>query len=142
MRQSCTDTCWKNRNYTTLFPQQFLRVARLQNEVCAKTSTMCILGLGSPRSQTGPRIPISWKRGFRVRKPPFPRRPYKCWKREFSVQKSPFSMCSLGVFGPRNPLFQEMGIRGSVWGQADPNTRRIVKISGFTRGVCKNRGFY
>ena len=27
----------------------------------------------------------------------------------------------MGVFGPRNPLFQEMGIRGSVWGRGNCN---------------------
>ena len=25
----------------------------------------------------------------------------------------------MGVFGPRNPLFQEMGIRAPVWGQGN-----------------------
>ena len=29
----------------------------------------------------------------------------------------------MGVFGPRNPLFQEMGIRGPVWGRGNPNSR-------------------
>ena len=29
----------------------------------------------------------------------------------------------MGVFGPRNPLFQEMGIRGPVWGRGNPNPR-------------------
>ena len=27
----------------------------------------------------------------------------------------------MGVFGPRNPLFQEMGIRAPVWGRGKPN---------------------
>ena len=90
-----------------------------------------------PRPQTGPRIPISCKRGFRGPKTPISPRPHTTWKREFSVKKSPFSLCSLvekrgffdrkppfpemGVFGPQNPLFQEMGIRGPVWGRGNRN---------------------
>ena len=68
-----------------------------------------------PRPQTGARIPISWKRGFRGPKPPFPVALKKGWKREFSVQESPFSMCSLaekkGFFERKLP-FPERGEMG------------------------------
>ena len=42
------------------------------------------------------------------------------------------------VTKPCQPILggAEMTIINSV------HTRRIVKTSGFTRGVCKNRGFY
>ena len=102
--------------------------------------------LGCPRPQTGARIPIFCQRGFRGPKTPISPRPCKGWKREFSVQKSPFSMCSLvrnkgdfflrklpfpergemGVFGPRNPLSQKMGIRAPVWGQGTPKARIVI----------------
>ena len=34
----------------------------------------------------------------------------------------------MGVFGPRNPLFQEMGIRGSVWGWGNPKPGRFSPL--------------
>ena len=75
--------------------------------------------------------------------PHFPSPSHDTWKREFSVKKSPFSLCSLveeergffggklpfpgrgemGVFGPRNPLFQEMGMRGPVWGRGNAKSK-------------------
>ena len=33
-----------------------------------------------------------------------------------------------GFFGPRNPLFQEMGIRGPVWGRENPKARSKISI--------------
>ena len=72
------------------------------------------------------------------------------WKREFSVKKSSFSYKGThrkwgfldrklpfpafvrargnGGFGPRNPLFQEMGIRAPVWGRGNPNTWRLRRL--------------
>ena len=35
----------------------------------------------------------------------------------------------MGVFGPRNPLFQEMGIRGPVWGRGNRNATRVAADS-------------
>ena len=68
---------------------------------------------------------------FRGPKTPISLCPHTGWKREFLVQKSPFPLCFLagkrgffdrklpfpgrgkmGIFGPRNPLFQKTGIRG------------------------------
>ena len=107
-----------------------------------KFPKLSLIELGFPRPQTGARTPVSWKRGFRGPKTPISPHPCKGWKREFSVQKSPFSMCSpvekrgffdrkllfsergeMGVFGPRNPLFQKTGIRAPVWGRGNPNHR-------------------
>ena len=62
---------------------------------CSRECSMWGVNLRFPRRQTGARIPISWKRGFRGPKTAISPRPCKGWKREFSVQKSPFSMCSL-----------------------------------------------
>ena len=36
----------------------------------------------------------------------------------------------MGVFGPRNPLFQKMGIWGPVWGWGNPKPR--AKTKGIT----------
>ena len=37
------------------------------------------------------------------------------------MRKLPFpERGEMGVFGPRNPLFQEIGIRAPVWGQGNP----------------------
>ena len=63
-------------------------------------------GLGFPRPQTGPRIPISWKRWFRGPKTPI------FWKGEFSVKNSPFCLCSLvekGELLTENSLFLDKG---------------------------------
>ena len=52
------------------------------------------LGLGFPRTQTGPRIPFPGKEGFGVQKHPFPlglEMPGK----GLSVKIPPFSLCSL-----------------------------------------------
>ena len=116
--------------------------------LCCMITSLYGLDLGFPPPQTGPRIHISWKRGFRGPKTPISPRPHKGRKREFLVQKSPFSMCSpcrkkgifwtenslfqnegeMGVFGPRNPLFQEMGIRGPVWGRGNPKARCDIRM--------------
>ena len=37
----------------------------------------------------------------------------------------------MGVSGPRNPLFQEMGIRAPVWGRGNPNTWEIGGMFGY-----------
>ena len=55
------------------------------------------------------------KRGFFDRKLPFPERG------------------AMGVFGPRNPLFQEMAIRAPVWGRENPNGR--VLWGGLEKGI-------
>ena len=54
-----------------------------------KTTPLCIVqqGLGCPRPQTGARIPISWKRGFRGPK----KGPQ--WKWGFFVRRLPFPAC-------------------------------------------------
>ena len=89
------------------------------------------VSIAIPPTPDRPWIPIFWKRGFRGPKTPISLRPHTGWKREFLVKKSPFPLCSLaekrgfldrklpfpgrgemGIFGPRNPLFQKMGIRG------------------------------
>ena len=116
-----------------------------------RSSPSQILGFHWP--QTGARIPISWKRGFRAPKTPISPRPYKGRKREFSVQQSPFSMCSLvekkgeffdrklpfsrtrgnGGFWTPKPLFQEMGIRAPVWGRGKPHPKsRFLLNSHFS----------
>ena len=81
-----------------------------------------------------------------VQKPPFPLAPTRPGKWGVFSKKSPFSLCSLvekrgffdrklpfpgrgemGVFGPRNPLFQEMCIWGPVWGRG-LDDRRITHL--------------
>ena len=57
----------------------------------------------------GPKIPI-----FYV---------FPCRKMGIFGPKTPFSRTrGNGVFGPRNLLFQEMGIRAPVWGRGNPNS--------------------
>ena len=99
--------------------------------------------------QTGARIPISWKRGFRgigVLKPPFPLVLEKAQKSpfparesmengDFLTENSPFPECvrgegrvckgegKWGSFGPRKLTKKpssENGIRASVWGRGLP----------------------
>ena len=104
-------------------------------------------GLGFPRPQTGARITISWKRGFRSPVTPIspcrvfgPKIPifyvFPCRKKGvFFDRKLPFpERGAMGVFGPRNPLFQKMGIRAPVWGRGKFNER----VSGF-RPLRKSR---
>ena len=77
----------------------------------------------SPDPRQVPESPFPGKEGFGVQKPPFPSPSHGP---ENGVEKSPFPLCSLAEkrgffdrklpfpgwgFGPRNPLFQEMGIR-------------------------------
>ena len=62
--------------------------------------------LGSPRPQTGARILISRKRGFRGPKTPISNRPYKGWEKGVFGSKIPISMCSLVE---KNPLSRKWG---------------------------------
>ena len=84
-----------------------------------------------------PESPFPGKEGFGVQKPQFP---LKGWEKGVFGPKIQFSVCSLvekrgffdrklpfpkrgemGVFGPRNPLFHEMGIRAPLWGRGIPS---------------------
>ena len=62
-----------------------------------KWTKMDLFSWDSPDLRQGRESPFPGKEGFGVQKPPF-------------------------LFGPRNPLFQEMGIRGPVWGWGNPNS--------------------
>ena len=98
-----------------------------------------IFGLRFPRPQKGTRIPISWKCGFRGPKTPSSPRSVSGSFRQ--KKKNPLFFCKgthgewgfldrkppfpaffkgdRGVFGPQNPLFQEMGIRAPFWGRGN-----------------------
>ena len=85
--------------------------------------------LGFPWPQTGARIPISWKRGFRGPKTPISTSPLqrlgKGVKRGIFWQKTPFSRTrgNGGFWTPKPSFCQEMGIRAPVWGQGIPTLR-------------------
>ena len=104
-----------------------------------KTGKKGLLNWDSPNPRQGPESPFPGKEGFGVHKPPFPVALKKAGKGSF--RSNPFCMCSLaekrgffdrklpfpeggemGVFGPRNPLVQKMGIRAPVWGLGNPNS--------------------
>ena len=92
----------------------------------------------SPTPDRGPDSPFPGKEGVGAPKTPISLRPHTRQKRELSVKQCPFPCGSLkkkgvfdrklflpgreemGVFGPRNPLVQEMGDSGSVWGRGNP----------------------
>ena len=102
-----------------------------------------------PRSQTGPRTPIFWKRGFRGPKTPFPSAltragkgsfrskipisaVFLCRKKRDFGQKTPFSKTrGDGSFWTPKPSFPETGGSGPVWGQG------IAKLEGKERGPQK-----
>ena len=68
----------------------------------------------------GPRFPSTWRKEFSVKNSPFF---YKGTQGKwgFFDRKLPFpGRGEVGVFGPRGPLFQEMGVRGPVWGRGHP----------------------
>ena len=87
----------------------------------------------SPDPRQGPESPFPGKEGF-AKNPISPRHgkgiffhkiPFFCkgtqGKWGFLDRKLPFPgrvrVWGMGVSGPRNPLFQEMGIRGPLWGR-------------------------
>ena len=75
-------------------------------------------------------------------------------KRGFFDRKLLFpAFVEMGVFGPRNPLFQEMGIRAAVWDRGNPKPRRqkyafreydpvgvcLIKSKRHTGNIAKRR---
>ena len=65
---------------------------------------------------------------------------FPCRKKGFFDRKLPFQeRGKMGVFGARNPLFQEMGIRAPVWNQGNPNTKTRTSLHGYFP-VAKMKG--
>ena len=118
------------------------------------------LYLGFPRPQTGgPNPHFLEKRVSGSKNPHFPSPlqhiekgifyVFPCRKKGgFFDRKLPFpERGEMGVFGPRNPLFQEMEIRAPVWGQGNPkpisdtHTHTLSGSRGFGVSLPEFRGW-
>ena len=118
------------------------------------SAEMCrgFLFCDSPDPRQGPESPFPGKEGFGGPKTPISPRSGKgsllskipffstrehIEKGDFWTENCHFQPLQgrgeMGVFGPRNPLFQEMGIRAPVWGRGNRNFC-CINLGGFCRG--------
>ena len=104
-----------------------------------RSNTLAMLW-NSPDPRQGPEPPFSGKRVSGSQNPHFPSPSHGLEKGVFGQkilhfpcvplqEKGGFltenslsspGRAEMGVFGPRNPLFQKMGVRGSLWGRGSP----------------------